>query len=242
MRPAVFHSAPSIHLQIPSDVRRMSSGSPFPPSSPMNGSSPGLMTPTDEYAFSPASVANQTPIQDYDLTSMFLTYPGIMGVNEGTFPPLQEYRCHKQAGHCGCVLDPTNYSNMLELSLRLRKASDVLSRSPTHQMGSFCPLNQRISELDSFTTSVDPSKVTDMLGINPYFHRNLLSDIATNPSDRVQSQSMQTYQSSQLFSQRMAPVQRDPIPNRPWDIMSSSSNSPTALDDSFMTWEPPRRS
>ena len=154
MRPAIFHGTPSIHLQIPSDSRRMSSGSPFPPSSPMNGSSPGLMTPTDEYAFSPAGVANQTPIHDYDLTSMFLNYPGIMGVNDGHFPPLQEYRCHKQAGHCGCVLDSANYSNMLELSLRLRKVSDVLSRSANHQMGSFCPLNQRISELDTFTTSV----------------------------------------------------------------------------------------
>lgn len=120
----------------------------------MNGSSPGLLTPTDEY-FSPAGVVGHGQIQDYDLASMFLNYPGVMGVHDGSFTQMPEPMCNKITGHCGCIHDSTNYNNMLELSLRLRKAADVLSRSPTHQMGGFCPLQQRISELDSFTTSVN---------------------------------------------------------------------------------------
>lgn len=68
-------------------------------------------------------------------------------------------------------------------------ATDVLSRWPTHYMGSFCPLNQQILNLDYFTMSVDPLKFADKFGTNPYSYRNLLSDIATSSSDLSQPQS-----------------------------------------------------
>ncbi|KAF9475765.1 hypothetical protein BDN70DRAFT_813518 [Pholiota conissans] len=142
---------PSIHLPVSPDTRRMRS--PFSPSSPLNGSSPGLMTPTDELSFSPVGIAGHGSLQDYDLTSMFMNYPGMLGVGDNSaFPTLPDARYNKHSGHCGCINETTNYNNMLELSVRLRKASDVLSRSPSHQLGGFCQLHQRVSELDSFTS------------------------------------------------------------------------------------------
>lgn len=148
LHPNAFNS--SLHLQVP-DSHRIRS--PFSPSSPLTGSSPGLMTPTDEYSFSPVGIVDQGSLQDYDLASMFMNYPAIMGVGDNSsFSTLPETRYNKQSGHCGCVQETTNYNNMLELSVRLRKASDVLKRSPSHQLGGFCQLHQRVSELDSFTT------------------------------------------------------------------------------------------
>ncbi|KAJ7099874.1 hypothetical protein C8R43DRAFT_854717, partial [Mycena crocata] len=51
---------------------------------------------------------------------------------------------------CNCLNDSTCYSAVLELSLRLRKAADVLARSPSHLNNPDCALNTHISNLDSF--------------------------------------------------------------------------------------------
>ncbi|PPQ67245.1 hypothetical protein CVT25_005829 [Psilocybe cyanescens] len=186
--------------------------------------SPGLMTPTDEYPFSPAGIAGQGAGQDYDLTSMLLNYPGLMGFNDGSFPPVNEARPNKQhSGGCSCLHDPASYNTMLELSLRLRKASDILGQSSSHHNGGYCHLHQRISELDSFTI-------------------NALSDITPSPRAMVDS-NQAGFHPSQIYSQRMPSTMRGPSLNvRPWDLMPSSANSPAPLDDSFMSWEPPRRS
>ncbi|KAF8973222.1 hypothetical protein BDZ97DRAFT_1900993 [Flammula alnicola] len=211
-----------IHLQSGSESsRRMRS--PFSPSSPFNSSSPGLRTPTDDFPFSPVGIAGQGSVQDYDITSMFLNYPGLMEVGDGSFSALPEHRFSKQStGQCGCVNEPTSYNHMLELSLRLRKASDVLGRSPSHQHGVFCPLHQRISELDSFTT-------------------NVLSDISTSglPSSHLHHSMQAGFHPSQMYSQRLSQAPRGSMNGRPWDLIPSNSNSPASLDDSFMTWEPP---
>ncbi|KJA29454.1 hypothetical protein HYPSUDRAFT_32913 [Hypholoma sublateritium FD-334 SS-4] len=206
------------------------SRSPFSPGSPLGESSPGLLTPPDESSLSPIGIANHAPIPDYDFASeIFSSYPGVTGVNDSTFPLLHDHRCGKQIGHCGCIHDSTNYKNMLELSVRLRKASDVLNRTPTHQLGgNFCPLHQRISELDSFTM-------------------NVLSGISESPlSDGIHPSvpSMQSYHHLQMFSQQMASGSRGPITNnRPWDIMSSNSSGSPTLDDplALMAWDPQRR-
>ena len=50
---------------------------------------------------------------------------------------------------------------MLELSLRLRKAYDVLSRYPHHHLGSQCILRQRLAELDNLATYVAPPVCLD---------------------------------------------------------------------------------
>ena len=90
--------------------------------------------------------------QDYDLASMLLAYPSVMGyannsLGSGIFDK-------EHGSHCGCLREPSNYHVMLELSLRLRKASDMLSRSPIHRLGGyhFCLLHQTISNLDNFMT------------------------------------------------------------------------------------------
>ncbi|KAJ7622897.1 hypothetical protein DFH06DRAFT_760176 [Mycena polygramma] len=56
----------------------------------------------------------------------------------------------RRGGNCGCMTESACYNTVLELSLRLRKAADVLARSPSHSSHSDCPLNNHISDLDSF--------------------------------------------------------------------------------------------
>jgi len=71
--------------------------------------------------------------------------------------------------------------------------------------------------------------------------RNLLSDISSG--QRGMTDTAGNFLSPQMYSHRVSPSQRGPIVNaRPWDMTPSSANSPAALDDSFMSWEPPRRS
>ncbi|KAF8908516.1 hypothetical protein CPB84DRAFT_1766812 [Gymnopilus junonius] len=100
-----------------------------------------LNLPPSPISLSPAD--NYGSPQDYDLT-FFMQNPVNTDVAykqlSGGGPSL---------GHCGCMFDPATYQAMLELSLRLRKASDVLGHSPTHRFGEgFCHLHQRILELD----------------------------------------------------------------------------------------------
>ncbi|KAF4620844.1 hypothetical protein D9613_000724 [Agrocybe pediades] len=211
----------SIHPQPHLETRRKST---YGPGSPLNTPSPGLMTPTDEYPLTNVGIAGQNSFQDYDLSSMFLSYPGLIGFGDGAFPPVMESRMHKHAGGqpCNCLHEQTTYNSLLELSLRLRKASEVLSQSASHQIGGFCHLSQRISELDSLTI-------------------NALSDISSQRG--ISENPAGNYLSPQMYAHRVSPSQRAPMMNaRPWDMTASSANSPTSLDDSFMSWEPPRRS
>lgn len=124
------------------------------------------MTPTEEYSQPHIVVASQPDLsQEYDLASAFLSYPGLTGSDDSGFGPLKlnqaDETCFiKQHGsHCGCLHEPTSYNVVLELSIRLRKAADILARSTSHHMGSNCPLNQRISDLDSFVTYVAQSQI-----------------------------------------------------------------------------------
>ena len=57
-------------------------------------------------------------------------------------------------GHCGCANETNSYIVLLELSLRLRKASEVVGHHFRHFSGSTCGLNQRITELDKFISYV----------------------------------------------------------------------------------------
>jgi hypothetical protein len=56
---------------------------------------------------------------------------------------------HHERGHCGCLSDSASYSVVLELSLRLRRAAEVLSHDAKHRAASSnCPIHQRITDLD----------------------------------------------------------------------------------------------
>lgn len=128
--------------------------SPYHQGSALSTPSPGLLTPTDEYSSTQVGIVGTgslTP-QDYDLASMFLNYPDVMGCPDNYFGSGifdEEYR-----SHCGCLRELSNYHAIFELSLRLRKVSDILSRSPIHRLGDLhsCLLYQTISNLDNFMT------------------------------------------------------------------------------------------
>jgi hypothetical protein len=59
-----------------------------------------------------------------------------------------------QPGECACLSEAANYYVVLELSLRLRRAAEVLNCHPLHSEGSMCLLRQRIADLDGFTRFV----------------------------------------------------------------------------------------
>ncbi|PPQ63993.1 hypothetical protein CVT24_009422 [Panaeolus cyanescens] len=219
----------SIQLQTSMGTRQ---SSPYSPTSSGNTSPPALLTPTEEYPLSHVGIANNGSLShDYDLASMFLSYPGLLGCHESQFTSPADRFSKSGTNHCGCLHEAASYNTMLELSLRLRKASDVLSRLPHHQLGNMCHLHQRIAELDSFTT-------------------NALSDISSTPGDLPDSGERHGmhgavqggFHASNLFSPRSTTSQNGVNNVRPWDMLPSNANSPASLDDSFMTWEPPRRS
>lgn len=129
-------------------------------SSPQSTPSPGLITPTDEFARPHIPLTHHAEAsQEYDLASMFLSYPSLMGCDSTAFGPLCKEPTSTDAcftrqnlGNCGCLHEVASYNVLLELSLRLRKAADVLAHSASHQMGQQCRLHQHISELDMLTT------------------------------------------------------------------------------------------
>jgi len=145
-----------------------SSSSPSTPSlrasspySPMSSPSP-IATPPS--ASSPATI-NDAPVE---LTSMNLSIfsqsPQFSGYEDNvemdqhlgsvsaTFSP---YSCnHDTLQPCSCIMDASNYQTMLELSLRLRKATRTLGQYPRHQAGGYCVLNQNLMELDALTANI----------------------------------------------------------------------------------------
>lgn len=94
----------------------------------------------------PFDISTYDPFGDHRSTPLFQR--PMVGLNmDNAFNQLSG--AHTSLEHCGCLQDPANYQIMLELSLRLRKASDVLGQSPTHRLGEgCCQLHQRILELD----------------------------------------------------------------------------------------------
>ncbi|KAJ7625560.1 hypothetical protein FB45DRAFT_921774 [Roridomyces roridus] len=95
--------------------------------------------------------------------------------------------CHRtRGGACGCLTEAACYHVVLDLSLRLRKAVDVLSRSPGHSTNSACALHARILEVDTLVKNmlinVSSSRSTfspgmDSFGVPPnmfdhYFPQN----------------------------------------------------------------------
>ncbi|TRM69912.1 hypothetical protein BD626DRAFT_20387 [Schizophyllum amplum] len=122
-----------------------SSASPYTPNSPSS-----LPSPVDELVLSyigsdlsSATLASAFPSSD--LVSQWMA----TGDLSAFLNPQLANSCVDNAhgDHCGCLHDSATYGAILELSLRLRKAAEVLSRSHTSQ--GVCRLHQRVAELDS---------------------------------------------------------------------------------------------
>lgn len=110
------------------------------------------MTPIDEYTQTQSLIAGAG---EFDFASIFMSYPG--SIEFGYSPEhnnlqaeggiladhLDDTYRSKYRGHCGCLTEGPSYNVVLELSLRLRKAADILLRSDN------CCLSQRINELDA---------------------------------------------------------------------------------------------
>jgi hypothetical protein len=145
--------------------------------SPLSAPSSTVMTPTND-AQPPAVDVIGDPhdvSRNFDLESILMTYPGmprydqdIQDFLEGLPPPYHPNEKSKESfptkqhlhpateAHCGCLHETSSYTAVLELSLRLRKASEILSRSANHGvLGSSCFLNRRIGDLDAIVTYVE---------------------------------------------------------------------------------------
>ncbi|KAG2143001.1 hypothetical protein DEU56DRAFT_792909 [Suillus clintonianus] len=128
-------------------------------SCPLSTPSPCIMTPIDEYTHTQAFIAGEQPLTgEFDFSSIFMSYPGLIGFENSpgydtpqvagdVFADHLDDTCRfKTRGHCGCLTERSSYDVVLELSLRLRKAADILLGSGN------CSLNQRIFELDALAT------------------------------------------------------------------------------------------
>ncbi|KAG1732219.1 uncharacterized protein EDB91DRAFT_1206138 [Suillus paluster] len=256
-RPSPTHAHPTLTFsQPPPDLTHSSpSYSPYfsAVSSPLSTPSPSLMTPTDEYARTQVLIAGEQPLTgEFDFTSIFMSYPGLIGCEDSLGHNalggdaindhlddtcMSKHRYDAPAdGHCGCLTEGSSYNVVLELSLRLRKAADILNRSAYHHLGSGnCALNQRVMELDTLATTTLGNIATspnDMNQISP--QQRPLSHKCIPPSSTFSTASGRTIPTSTVSPQTLQGI-------RSWDIMSSVSDSSSACEDSFMSWEPSRR-
>ncbi|KAJ7222430.1 hypothetical protein GGX14DRAFT_663764 [Mycena pura] len=111
-----------------------SSGGSSPPSVPAWSFPPSpRLTPASDGAF-PSSACDNDSVES--LLSMYAGLTEYMYFGRGV-------------GNCSCIADASCYHVVLELSLRLRKAADILACSPSHSTNSVCALNTRISALDT---------------------------------------------------------------------------------------------
>ncbi|KAK0226210.1 hypothetical protein IW262DRAFT_750548 [Armillaria fumosa] len=217
-----------------SGLRIDSTGSPSSQSScfsasPISTPSP-IATPIDEFSCSPVAIGSSDGL---DLVSMFMSYPDMIPTDDALTRQNLDHLQKTNNGHCGCLHEGANYRALLELSLRLRKAADVLARSPRHHPGSNCSLQRRVSELDAHASSSlgDVSCPPDD------------SDTAVNGCDQPRHSfgthtniyDPMTVQGA-IPPGAIAPLALHDI--RPWDSFVSDMHM--AVDDPMMNWEPRR--
>ncbi|KAI9569617.1 hypothetical protein HD554DRAFT_2204380 [Boletus coccyginus] len=218
-----------------------------PPSVP----STGIVTPAEEHPQMQISVAGDHHLtNDIDLASLFMTYPDLLACDEGS-GQVDQANTHGQHvdprsikyhhgqfldGHCDCLNEAASYNVVLELSLRLRKAADILSCSANHRFNNGCPLNQRIVDLDVFAMTA-LGNVTSSL--NDFGQAPLRSRANTVPSGPIPP----TFTAGSYFPPIHVPAISPPSLRslRSWNGVSYTSDPSASCDESFMTWEPLRR-
>ncbi|KAJ7117633.1 hypothetical protein C8R44DRAFT_791175 [Mycena epipterygia] len=130
---------------------------------------------------------------------------------------LTDHMFIRRGGNCGCLNETACYSVVLELSLRLRRAADVLARSPSHTSNFDCCLNARIADLDTFAKN--------LLLDAPNYDSSLASGLI--PGHRLGSGRAHSPHSSTIFD--------------PSYVDSSGSGWDMSASDSFMSWGPGHR-
>lgn len=146
-----------------SSLPQLSPSTGSPPSSspsPLNTPSSPLLLGVHDGNHSPSTSHPSIPSVQ-DLTSLLSSCYSEQVSLDGLFDSLgspdrmgftDPYHTHNPEGHCGCLNDVSSYNVVLELSLRLRRAADILGHSPQHANTSGCSIHQRIASLDRFAS------------------------------------------------------------------------------------------
>ncbi|KAJ7185435.1 hypothetical protein C8R46DRAFT_379202 [Mycena filopes] len=113
-----------------------SSGGPSTPNVPVWGLPPSSRSSPPNFPF--AQEPNQFPFPSYEKDAVESLLSMYAGLSE---------HMHIRGANCGCLSETECYNTVLELSARLRRAAEVLARSPSHA-SSTCALASRVSELD----------------------------------------------------------------------------------------------
>ncbi|KZT29867.1 hypothetical protein NEOLEDRAFT_1127754 [Neolentinus lepideus HHB14362 ss-1] len=245
------HSSPSRpHILI--ETASPSSGSyPLTFDSPQafNCPSPLVLTPRDDVHRPSVAIASdgQDEISDGHLANFFSAgYPTLGMVEDGLFGDLLDRVLHSESskeptahlgtcppsttehreGHCGCLNEPSSYTVVLELTLRLRKAAEILGRSKRHQTESACLLHQLIVELDNFVA-------------------NTVGNVAP-PTGEVSGPTINR-QGRHLLTTTLAGMRSRPDQHAPATLSTAMPPSLTSFrpaqgswKDSFLSWDPSR--
>ncbi|KAJ7203948.1 hypothetical protein B0H12DRAFT_474374 [Mycena haematopus] len=165
-------------------------------------------------AMSPTHSGIATPPNN---TSWSSPSPGYNSSGQNLYFPsdLTGHMSVRRGGNCSCLNEASCYNAVLELSLRLRKAADVLARSPSHSSHPDCALNTHISELDNFAKN-------SLLDIPSYDSSSASGFSRGSSSGRVNPPS-----SPNIFDQSYGENS-----GSVWNLGDS---------DNFMTWMPAHR-
>ncbi|KAJ7464608.1 hypothetical protein FB451DRAFT_1490159 [Mycena latifolia] len=206
----------------PSDTPPRSGGTSPPNNIPgwQFPSSPGFGSATSGLNFpsGPSQTVPGSPRPSDSLSSLIAAYAG-----------LTDHMFVRRGSNCGCLNETECYSVVLELSLRLRRAADVLSRSPSHSRSSDCALNSHIAHLDMFAKFVAPYR-PPFRGSNQIY-RNSLLDVPTYDS------SLMSGLGRGLGSGRYNPPSSPNIFDQSY-AGSGGSSWDMGSSDNFMSWVP----
>ena len=197
------------------------------------------------------SHSSSPDLADGDLQNLFDCL--VQAENVDGFWPLNVCTGNGSHEHCGCLEDPASYHTILELSVRLRKASDTLNRFSKHGSGVTCAINQSIADLDRFTSYVI-SLLLHTIALANRNSRNVLGNIVSppspdsfiaspafsgTPSPTYPTAPYGTPQASLSMSNSTAnAISSNPLPLS-WGFKPAAYPSPP-YEDSFMSWEPMR--
>ncbi|KAI0342114.1 hypothetical protein BDW22DRAFT_1429612 [Trametopsis cervina] len=206
------------------------SPSPVDPPSPL-GLSPGDATGDSGYDFTSllSSVYTDGTGMDNNFDNIL---EGLIRQDQLALSNPDPCHIHHERGHCGCLSDATSYSVVLELSLRLRRAAEVLSRDAKHRTASMCSLHQRITDLDRRASEALANVNTTTPTFTSYAppHHSTFATPLQNPSGRAANIGA-TISPHSLHGGV-----------RPWDFKASASYPSPPCEDTFMSWDPSRRS